>query len=62
MTSNEHASNELREHLARVIEILRPYAQSPGCFHNPQDVATAIALAGVSLNRAGRLVGKLGKP
>jgi hypothetical protein len=61
MTSNDHASNELREHLARVIEILRPHAQSSGRFHNPSDLATAIGLAAVSLERAGRLVGKLGK-
>jgi hypothetical protein len=62
MTSNDHASNELREHLARVVEILRPYAQSSGQFHSQQDVATAISLASVSLSRAGRLVERLGKP
>jgi hypothetical protein len=44
----DHVSNELREHLARVVEILRPYAQSRGPFHNPQDVATAINLASIS--------------
>jgi hypothetical protein len=62
MTSNAHASNELREHLNRVIEILRPYAQSSGRFHNLQDVTNAINLAGMSLSRAERLVSKLGKP
>jgi hypothetical protein len=59
MINNDRASNELREHLSRVIEILRPYAQSHGPFHNPKDVQTAINLAGISLLRAERLASRL---
>jgi hypothetical protein len=58
MTNNDHASNELREHLARVIEVLRPYAQSAGRFHNPKDVQTAINLASISLSRAERVASR----
>jgi len=51
--------DRVREQLERVVEILRPHAQSSGSFVNPQDVRTAIDLAGVSLSRGARLVSKL---
>jgi hypothetical protein len=43
---------EIREHLLRVIEIVRPYARSTGRFHNREDLRTAISSATVSLERA----------
>jgi hypothetical protein len=55
---NDHVSNELREELARVIDILRPHAQSHGPFHNPKDVQTAINLAGISLLQAERFASR----
>jgi hypothetical protein len=33
---------EIREHLLRVIEIVRPYARSTGKFHNREDLRTAV--------------------
>ena len=52
------SASEIREQLHRVIEILRPYANSTGKFHNSADVRVAISLAQVALERAAHLAAK----
>ena len=60
MTDDRTAiENELRNLLQHVIEIVRPYANSKGHFHDALDVKTAIALAQTQLESAQRLASKL---
>jgi len=44
--------DEIREQLAQVIEILRPYARSQGLFHDLKDLRLAITLAAHALEKA----------
>jgi hypothetical protein len=44
--------DEVREHLSRVIEILKPHAQSQGLFNDLADLRMAITLAGHALEKA----------
>jgi hypothetical protein len=59
MTDHTAVETELREQLQRVVEIVRPYANSHGHFHNALDVRTAVELAGIALERARKLAERL---
>lgn len=56
MTSPDDA---IREQLQHVIRILRPYAQSKGRFHDPNDVKSALLLANHALESALIELGRL---
>jgi hypothetical protein len=58
MAAQQNATDELRQHLNQVINILQPYALSSGPI-DKQRADTAIKLAAVYLQWADRAVGRL---